>query len=200
MVGELVQHALARTRRPTAVLPGADDLGDLRDDLLTVADHEEVDEVGERLRVVGAVPAGADQRMLGAAGLGPHRHAGEVEAVEDVRVDELGGEVERDQVEVAGRAMRVDREQRQAVAAQQRLEIEPRRVGALGDGVGALVQDLVEDLQPLVGQADLVGIGVDEEPGHLPRAVVGGQCAVFASDVAGRLLHLGQERLEPWPE
>jgi len=38
---------------------------------LTVADRKEVDKVGERLRVVGAVPTGADQRVLGAPGFGP---------------------------------------------------------------------------------------------------------------------------------
>ena len=41
------------------------------------------------------------------------------------------------------------------------------RVGPLGDGVGALVQQLVEDLQALVGQPDLVGVGIEQQPGHL---------------------------------
>ncbi len=198
--GELMQHALARSSRATARLPRAHDLGDLRHDFLAVTDREPVDEVGERLRVVGAVAARPDERMLGPTVRGPHRHAREVDAVEDVRVHELGREVERDQVELTRRAVRVDREQRQLVTAQQRLEIEPRRVRALGDRVVALVQDLVEDLQPLVGQTDLVGIGVDEQPRHLPGVVVGSQGAVFATDVASRLLHLGQERLEPGPE
>jgi hypothetical protein len=40
------------------------------------------------------------------------------------------------------------------------LEVGPGGVGALGDRVVALVEDLVEDLQALVGQADLVGVGV----------------------------------------
>ena len=83
---------------------------------------------------------------------------------------------------------------------QERLEVDPRRVGALGDGVVALVDDLVEDLETLVGQADLVGVGVDEQPGHLPGRVLGGDGAVLAPDVAGRFLHLGQEWFEPRPE
>ena len=62
-------------------------------------------------------------------------------------------------------AVRVDGEQREPLAAQLVLEVEPRRVGALGRRVVALVEDLVEDLEPLVGQADLVGVGVDEQPG-----------------------------------
>ncbi len=141
-----------------------------------------------------------DERMLGPTVRCSHRHPREVDAVEDVRVDELGREVERDQVELGRRPVRVDREQRQPMAAHERLEIEPGRVRALGDRVVALVQDLVQDLQPLVGQTDLVGVGVDEQPPHLPAVVVGSQGAVFATDVTSRLLHLGQERLEPGPE
>ena len=125
--------------------------------------------------------------MLGPAVGRPHRDAGEVDAVEHVRVDELGRQVEGEEVELAGRAVRVDREQRQAVLAQQRLEIGPRRVGALGHRVGPLVEDLVEDLQALVGQADLVGVGVRQQPRHLVGTVVWGLCAVLAADVASRL-------------
>ena len=129
-----------------------------------------------------------------------HGHTREVDAVQDVRVDELGREVERDEVELDCGPVGVDREQRQPVAPHEGLEIEPGRVRPFGDRVVALVQDLVQDLKPLVGQADLVGVGIDEQPPHLARVVVRGQGAVFASDVTSRLLHLGQERLEPGPE
>ena len=72
-------------------------------------------------------------------------------------------------VEVGGRAVGVDREQRQPVGAEQRLEVDPGGVGPLGHRIGALVEDLVEDLQALVGQADLVGVRVDQQPGHSIR-------------------------------
>ncbi len=85
-------------------------------------------------------------------------------------------------------------------AAQERIEVAPRRVRAFGDGVVALVQDLVEDLQPLVGQADLVGVGVSEQPRHPVFVVPGGCGTVFAPDVSSRLLHPGQERFDPRPE
>ena len=62
-------------------------------------------------------------------------------------------------------AVGVDREERHRALAHLAGEVEPGRVGALGDGVGAFVEDLVEDLEPLVGQPDLVGVGVDEQPG-----------------------------------
>ena len=62
-------------------------------------------------------PPATHERVLGAAVLGPHRHAGEVEALEHVRVHELGGEAEGEDVEVAGRVVGVDREQRHARGA-----------------------------------------------------------------------------------
>ena len=77
-------------------------------------------------------------------------------------------------------AVGVDREERHRVLAQRAVEVEPGRVGTLGDGVGAFVEDLVEDLEPLVGEPDLVGVGVDEQPGdragpvhrlRLPRSI-----------------------------
>jgi hypothetical protein len=58
----------------------------------------------------------------------------------------------------------VDREQRDALAAHDGLEVAPGGVRPLGDGVVALVEDLVEDLQALVGKADLVGVGVGQQP------------------------------------
>src|SRR5207253_7629063 len=78
------------TAGSTATFPHADDLGDLRDGLLAVAEHDEVEEVGQWFRVVRAVSAGADERMIGAASIGPNGDAGQVDAVEDVGVDELG--------------------------------------------------------------------------------------------------------------
>ena len=178
-----------------------DDLGDLAHDLLAVAEHDHVEEVGQRLGVVGAVAAGHDQRMLGAPVGGAHRHAGQVDAVEQVGVDELGRQVERQQVEGAGRRGGCrPRTAADRAARSTRLEVGPRGVGALGDRVGALVEDLVEDLQALVGQPDLVGVGVDEQPRHLVGAVLGGLAAVLAPDVAGRLLDPGQQGFELWPD
>src|SRR5207253_539783 len=66
--------------------------------------------------------------------------------------------------------------------------------------VVTLVEDLVQDLEALVRQAHLVGVGVDQQPGHPVAAMGRGASAVLTADVAGGLLHLGQERLDPRPE
>ena len=71
-------------------------------------------------------------------------------------------------------AVRLDREQGDAVRAQLGFEVDPRRVGPFGRRVIAFVENLVEDLEALVGQADLVGVGVDEQPRDLVRPMFGG--------------------------
>ena len=94
-------------------LPVADDIGDLGHDLFAFAEHGGVDEVGERLGVEGGVPADDHERVARAAVGGVERDAGEVDHLEHVREDQLGREVEGEDVEVARRAVGVDREQRQ---------------------------------------------------------------------------------------
>ena len=71
---------------------------------------------------------------------------------------------------------------------------------ALGQCVGTFVEDLVENLQSLIGQADLVGVRVEQEPRHLPATVGGGDVPVLAPDVASWLLYPSQERLDLGPE
>ena len=63
-----------------------------------------------------------------------------------------------------------------------------------------LVQEFVEDLEPLVGQADLVAVRIDEQPRHRVRSVLHLLGAELTPDVAGRLRDLGEERLDLWPE
>ena len=90
--------------------------------------------------------------------------------------------------------MRVNRKKWNPALTHESLEINPRRVRTLGNGVGALIQDLVQDLQPLVGQADLVHIGVSEEPSHLSVAVLRNYRSIFAPDIAGWFAHPSKKR------
>ena len=112
--GELAQDALPAVT--TGALPRREHGVDLADDLFAVADDEGVDEVGQRLRVERAVPAGDDERDGRTAVLATDGDAGEVDAVQEVRVDELGGEVEGEHVERVTGAVGLDREQRDPFA------------------------------------------------------------------------------------
>jgi hypothetical protein len=100
-------------------------------------------------------------------------HRGQVDQVEDVGVDQLGRQVEGQHVEGGRGQVLLDAEEGHPGGPHGRLHVDPRGVGPLGHRVGTLVEDLVEDLQALVGQADLVGVGVEQEPGHLAGAVLG---------------------------
>jgi hypothetical protein len=122
--------------------------------------------------------------------------AGEVEGLEQVGVAELGGEADAEDVEVADGAVGVDGELADAGLAHEGREVGPDGVGALGQGVGALVEHLVEDHEALVGQPHLVGVGVHQRPVDgdvVPGLDLGVQ---LAADVLDGLLHLGQQGLE----
>ena len=120
----------------------------------------------------------------------------EVQRVQQVGVAELGGERDAEQVERADRTVRVDGELADAVLAQQRLEVRPHRVGALGQGVVALVEDLVEDLDALVRQPDLVRVGVHQGPVDVDGVPVLGARVQLTADVLDRLADPGQQRLQ----
>ena len=138
--------------------------------------------------------------MLGATVLGSDRDAGEVEALEHVGVHELGGEPEGHHVEAAGVVVGVDREQRHRGAPHLGRHVQPGRVGAFGERIVAFVEDLVQDLEPLVGQADLVGVGIDEEPGGEVWPMLRPEAPPLHPDVPSGLLDPGQEGFHPWPE
>ncbi len=180
-------------------LPLADDRGDLQYRLLAVAEYGGVDEVGDRLRVEGGVPAGHHHRVRVVAVAGVQRDAGQVQRGEHVGVAELGGERDAEQVERADRMVRVDGELGHALGAHQRLQVGPDRVGALGQHVGLLVEYLVEDLYALVGQADLVGVRVHQHPVHGCRVPVLDDRAELAAHVLDRLADPGQQLLNLGP-
>jgi hypothetical protein len=92
------------------------------------------------------------------------RDAGQVQRGEHVRVASSVANEMPSTVEGLDRAVRVDRELRDAALLHQRLEVRPDRVGALGQHVGLLVEHLIEDLDALVGQAHLVRVRVHQRP------------------------------------
>ncbi len=204
---EAAQQLLA-TARTVLGLPLAHHVGDREHDLLAVAEHRGVDEVGDRLGVEGGVAAGDhDGVVLGPVG-GVQRDAGEVEGVEHVGVAELGGEAQAEQVEGADGTVAVHGELRDrallVTGAHHLLHVGPHRVGALGEDPVALVEHLVEDLHALVGQAHLVGVGVHQRPPHGGAARLGAGGAVpvlddrveLAADVLDGLLHRRQLALQ----
>ncbi len=147
------------------------------------------DEIGSGLNA--AWPPGDDHGMLVAAFGGHERDAREVEGGEQVRVAELGGEAHAQQVEVGNGAVPVDGELRHPVLAHQGLEVGPDGVRAFRERVGAFVDHLVQDHDALVGEPDLVGVGVHQRPAN-HRIVVAPRLDLrveLAADVLNRLAH-----------
>ena len=100
--------------------------------------------------------------------------------------------------------MGVDTEQRHTGGAHLLIEVGPWGVRALGERIVTFVQDLIEDLEPLVGQTDLVRIRVCEQPRHripaVELVVPGGDGTVLAADVTSWFLYPRQERFDPRPQ
>ncbi len=177
-------------------LPVAHDVGDVADDLLAVADRHGVDEPRHRLRVERGVATGEDDRVRGGAPVGVQWDAREVERGEQVRVAELGGEADAENVERGDRAVAVDGERGHAVLAHQCLEVGPDRVAALGQRVGPLVEQFVENLDALVGQADLVGVRVEQRPADGRGIPVFRERVQLSADVLHRLGDAREERFQ----
>ncbi len=181
-------------------LPGADDLGDLQDGLLAVADDRAVDEVRDRLGVERGVAAREDDRVVHRAVLGLQRDAREVQGGEHVRVAQLGGEAEPEHVERADGAVAVHGELGHVVLAHQLFEVGPDAVRALREDALALVEYLVEDHDALVGEPDLVGIGVHQGPADVTAVPVLDGGVQLTADVLDGLLHMREQSFELWED
>ena len=113
---------------------------------------------------------------------------GEVEQRQHARVAELELQGEPEHVEVADRGARLEREERQAALAQHGLEVGPGQEDPLAGDAGLVVEQVVEEPEPEVGHADLVGVREAEREADPRRGQVLLDGAELAADVAGRLL------------
>ena len=120
----------------------------------------------------------------------------QIEHVEYVGVGEFSRQVEGNDVEVLRRHMVLDAEQRNALSAHRSFHISPRRIGPLGQGSGVLVQDLVEDLETLIGEPDLIGIGVGQQPRDRAGSMVGILGPHLTAHITRRLLDGEQQWLD----
>ena len=136
--------------RATLLLPGDQGVAHLDDDLLAVAEHEEIEEVGDRLRVVYARAAADDEGLLVRALRRMERQPCEVEHVERVRDKEFVLQREAEDVEGGNLPEGFERKERDAAAAHFLFHIEPRRINTFRRDVIAAVQNLIENLQPEV--------------------------------------------------
>jgi hypothetical protein len=102
-------------------------------------------------------------------------------------------------VKVGERDVALERDQRQVARAEQRLEVGPGGVDALGGDIGTAIQDLVEDLQADVGLRDLVDLGKSECEAQARRPEVLANRTPLVAEIPARLLHEGEKTLVGLP-
>ena len=165
-------------------------------DLFPVTEHEEVEKVGDGLRVAGAGAAAHDEVSEVVPIFGEQRHAAQFQHVETGREGHLVLEGKPDEVELRERRPRLEREQGQADVPHLLLHVEPGCEDPLAVGVLPLVDEVVEDLDAEVGHADLIGVGETEREPHVDRRRVFFDAVQFPADVTAGLLHERQDLLE----
>ena len=96
--------------------------------------------------------------MLGSAIRHTQRQAGQIEHVEDVGVELLVGQAEADHVEVRQSVAGFKAIERHIGRTQFCLHVGPWRVDSLGQHVGPLVDQIVQDGKPQVAHAKVVDV------------------------------------------
>ena len=153
-----------RGDRPLAGEVAAQDLGDLRHELLAVAHREDVHPEGERRRVdARAIPADENDRVAFAALLALEGDARRRQEPQEVDVVHLPGDRERDEREVAERRVRLERSRPAEVAVVLHEE-------AVARDVFLAVEEAVDPLEPEVRHPDLVGVREAERDARPPVA------------------------------
>ncbi|GBE57698.1 hypothetical protein BMS3Abin01_00619 [bacterium BMS3Abin01] len=184
--GQLLQFIL------TGPVPGLfTDMEHLRHHHLTITDDDEIEKGRHRMRVAGAGPPGEHQRVVLATVLPAQRHTGKIQHLQDIGIGKLVLQGDPPQIHPPYRLPALQHEQRYILVAHQRGHVGPGAVDPLRPGFAVVVDQGVKDLDRLVGDADLIDIGVAE---RYPECIfLLPDTANLAADIAGRLFHPFQE-------
>ena len=171
-------------------------VADLDDRFLALAQQDGIETVGDRLGVEHAGTAGDDERVgFGAIRRG-RRHAGKVEHVQEVCVCELVAEADAEDVESAKVTSGLQAPKRQSSRTQLSLKVDVWREATLGQPVGTIVEDFVQDPQAEVAHPDLVQVGVNEAPLQRDRRPVLLDGIPLPSGVAAGLADAAERSLD----
>ena len=183
-----------RRARVAALVPHGDiQLHDLRKHFLALTDVEQVEEVRDRLRVIGAGTAADHQRVLLAALARPDRDASQLQHIQHVGVAHLILQGKADEVEHRQRIAAFHRRQRQVVLLHLFLHIHPWVIDTLAPDALVQVQAVVQDADAEIGHTDLVGVGEAEGEPRTDRRPVLDDLPVLTPGVASGFLYRGQD-------
>ena len=165
-------------------------------ELLAFAEGEEVDELCQRLRIVGAGAAGKHDVAQSLPILRMQGDAGKIQHVQDVGVAHLIADGEGDQIKVPYGLLTFQTAKRQVGLAHGLLHIAPWRKDPLAPDALLSVHDVVQDPHADVRHADLVGVRKTEGDPYVDACLVLYYFVEFAPGIARRLLHRGQNPFE----
>ena len=178
------------------LFPLAQDIHQVEDQLLALADREGIEEIRHRFGVERAVSAADNQGMMLAARGGAQGDARQVQRLKRVGVERFIWKRDSHQVEIRHRAAAFEREERHPLPPHRRLHIGPRQEHPLGERVRPRIDDLVQDGQPEVRHADVVDVREkqrDPDGGGIP---ILDRLVQLAAGVAAGLFHVRQDARE----
>ncbi len=181
--------------------PHFQDFDEFAHHLFAFSDKKQIEEIGDRLRIVHARPAGDDERIRLRARLRVkriERNAGKRKHIEDIRVAHFIRKRKTEHVKIADRAFRFQRKKRKPPLPHECFHIHPRRIDALGQSVVSFIDDAVNDFQPQMAHGDFVHIRKRQRHAHIDRIVVLDDAVPFAADIARRFFDMHQPyRIDP---
>jgi hypothetical protein len=122
--------------------------------------------------------------------------AAQIEHAEDIRVVDLMLERKADDVEFAEGAAGLEREKRDGVLAQHRVEIGPGREGALGRPARMPIDAFIQQVIAVIRHAEVVDVGKGQAAAHADRLVGLDGHVELAAQVTGGLFNAKQKRLD----
>ena len=144
--------------RPAFALGLAVQIGKFQHDLLAVADHEQVNKVSERLRIVGTrTAAGYNMLELGAV-LCQHRNTAEIQHIQNVGKRQLVLQRKSDNIKVRQWVTALQAVQRQPCLTHFGLHVNPWRADAFAPDALLIVEQTVQDTRTEVRHGNLIGI------------------------------------------
>ena len=165
----------------------------VRESLLSVSDHEEVDEVRQRFRVECAGASGNDQWH----GLIPvssmQRKLRQLQHIKYIREGHLVLKGEPHYIHLRHGSLILKRKQRIIVAAHQLFHVGCRCKYPFTSKILFFIDYVIQDLQPHIGHADLIKIRKCKGEAHVHGLRVLPDHIDLVSGVACRLLHLLQD-------
>ena len=144
--------------RPAFALGLAVQIGKFQHDLLAVADHEQVNEISQRLRIVGTRTAAGYNMLEFGTVLCQHRNTAEIQHIQNVGKRQLILQRKRDNIKVRQRVTALQTVQRQTGLAHFSLHVDPWRADTFAPDALLIIEQAVKDTRTEVRHGNLIGI------------------------------------------